>query len=160
MATDLKKTYQITEEGKKEVEERLTYLKNVARPANIEAIKAARSQGDLSENADYSSAREEQGKIEAEIAKLEDIIQHCKVITNKDDSNIVGLGKVVKVNINGIEKKFALVSTIEVNPRAGKISNESPLGAALIGHVPGDVVKFKTESDREVVAEILEVVNG
>ena len=155
-----KKVYQLTEQGKKDLEERLDYLKNVLRPQNIIAIQDARSQGDLSENADYSAAREEQGKIESEIANLEDILQHCKVISTKDSSDQITLGKTVKIRINGMEKEYSIVSTIEVDPRAGRISNESPLGAALMGHIPGDEVHFKTESNREVSVVVLDVINN
>lgn len=154
---DLKKTYQLTEEGKKELEEKLDYLKNTARKQNIIAIQDARSQGDLSENADYSAAREEQGRIESEILRIEDILQHCKIISNKDATDTITLGKRVKLIINGMEREFSIVSTIEVDPRNGKISNESPLGENLIGHKPGDIVTFRTEADREVTVEVLEV---
>lgn len=154
---DLKKTYQLTEEGKKELEEKLDYLKNTARKQNIIAIQDARSQGDLSENADYSAAREEQGRIESEILRIEDILQHCKIISNKDATDTITLGKKVKLIINGMEREFSIVSTIEVDPRNGKISNESPLGENLIGHKPGDIVTFRTEADREVTVEVLEV---
>ena len=154
-----KKKYQLTEQGKKQFEERLDYLKNVLRPQNIAALKDARSQGDLSENADYSAAREEQGKIEGEILYIEDILQHCVIISSKDNSDVVNLGKKVKLTIDGREREYSLVSTIEVNPREGKISNESPLGQAIIGHIPGDTVVFRTESDREVHVEILEVTS-
>ena len=154
---DNKKVYQLTEEGKKELEQKLDYLKNTARKQNIIAIQDAMSQGDLSENADYSAAREEQSRIAAEIARLEDILQHCKIISTKDSSDVVALGKKVKLIINGVEKEFSIVSTIETDPRNGKVSNESPLGESIMGHRPGDTVKFRTESDREVTVEILEV---
>ena len=137
MAQDIKRVYQLTEEGKKELESQLDYLKNTARKQNIIAIQDARSQGDLSENADYSAAREEQGRIEAEITRIEDILQHCKIISNKDVTDLVALGKRVRMIINGSEKEYAIVSTIEVDPRNGKISNESPLGSNLIGHQIG-----------------------
>ena len=151
------KIHQLTEEGKRDLEAQLEELK-VQREANIIAIQEARSQGDLSENADYSAAREEQSRIAAEIARLEDILKHSKIISNKDDSDIITIGKRVRLLINGMEKEYSIVSTIETNPKIGKISNESPLGEAINGHVPGDVVVFRTESDREVVVEILEVV--
>ena len=151
------KIHQLTEEGKRDLEAQLEELK-VQREANIIAIQEARSQGDLSENADYSAAREEQSRIASEIARLEDILKHSKIISNKDDSDIISIGKRVRLLINGMEKEYSIVSTIETNPKSGKISNESPLGEAINGHVPGDVVVFRTESDREVVVEILEVV--
>ena len=168
---DNKKVYQLTEEGKKDLELQLDYLKNTARKQNIIAIQDAMSQGDLSENADYSAAREEQSRIAAEIARIEDILQHSKIISNKDASDVVALGKKVKLIINGMEKEYSIVSTIETDPKNalfsttikrrspknGKVSNESPLGENIMGHRPGDVVKFRTESDREVVVEILAV---
>ena len=155
---DNKKIYQLTEEGRKDLEAQLDYLKNTARKQNIIAIQDAMSQGDLSENADYSAAREEQSRIAAEIARIEDILQHSKTISNKDLSDTVAIGKRVRLIINGMEKEYSIVSTIETDPKNGKISNESPLGESIIGHHPGDVVKFTTESDREVTVEILEVI--
>ena len=151
---------ELTKEGAENLEKELRHLIDIDRPAVIEALQAARSQGDLSENADYSAAREEQGKIESEIAKMEDILQHCKIISNKDSTDTVALGKRVKMEINGDIEEYSIVSTIEVDPRAGRISNESPLGAAIIGHTPGDEVRFKTESNFEVVVKILEVNNN
>ena len=155
-----KKKYQLTEQGKKDIEERLDYLKNVLRPQNIAAIQDARSQGDLSENADYDAAKEEQSKIEGEIQRLEDILQHHTIISTKDTTDSVTLGKTVKFLLNGKEKTYSIVSTIEVDPKAGKISNESPLGTALIGHRVGDTVAFKSETGRENQVEILEVINN
>ena len=152
-----KKVYELTAEGKKELEQQLDYYKNVARKQNIIAIQDAMSQGDLSENADYSAAREEQSRIAAEIARIEDILQHCKVFSNKDVSDVVALGKKVKLLINGMEKEYKIVSTIETDPKNGKVSNESPLGENIVGHRPGDVVVFRTESDKEVTVEILAV---
>ena len=151
-----KKIYQLTEEGKKELERQLDQLK-ADREANIVAIQEARSQGDLSENADYSAAREEQSRIAGEIARLEEILKHSKIISNKDDSDVISIGKKVRLLINGMEKEYSIVSTIETDPKNGKVSNESPLGEAINGLRPGDSVKFRTESDREVSVEILEV---
>jgi len=155
-----KKKYQLTEQGKRDLEERLDYLKNVARPQIIVAIQDARSQGDLSENADYSSAREEQGKIESEIVRIEDILQHCTIIQAKDSSDQITLGKTARIILNGKERLYSIVSTIEVDPKAGKISNESPLGAALIGLKPGEEGSFKSESGKENSFEVLEVMNN
>ena len=151
-----KKIYQLTEEGKKDLELQLDQLK-VAREANIIAIQEARGQGDLSENADYSAAREEQSRIASEIARLEEILKHSKLISKKDDSEVISIGKRVRLLINGIEREYSIVSTIETDPKNGKVSNESPLGEAINGLMPGDSVKFRTESDREVSVEILQV---
>ena len=98
---DNKKIYQLTEEGRKDLEAQLDYLKNTARKQNIIAIQDAMSQGDLSENADYSAAREEQSRIAARIAEIEEILQHSKIISTKDETDEITLGKKVKLLING-----------------------------------------------------------
>ena len=149
--------FQLTKEGVAKLEAEYRHLLDVVRPQNTKDIVDARALGDLSENADYSAAREEQSRIAAEIARIEDILQHSKIISNKDASDVVALGKKVKLIINGMEKEYSIVSTIETDPKNGKVSNESPLGENIMGHRPGDVVKFRTESDREVVVEILAV---
>ena len=151
-----KKTIQLTEEGKKNLELELDQLKT-EREANIVAIQEAIAQGDLSENADYSAAKDEQRRIASRIAEIEEILKHSKLISYKDDSDAISIGKRVRLLINGVEREFSIVSTIETDPKKGKISNESPLGEAINGLLPGDSVKFRTESDREVSVEILEV---
>ena len=115
------------------------------------------SQGDLSENADYSAAREEQSRIAAEIARIEDILQHSKIISNKDASDVVALGKKVKLIINGMEKEYSIVSTIETDPKNGKVSNESPLARGIMGARVGDecTVESPNGSYRVEIIEIM-----
>ena len=131
----------LTEEGYKEIEERLNLLINVERPAVIERIKVAKEQGDLSENAEYSAAREEQGKIEGEIAELSETLKRA-VIIQKGEKGKVSIGKYVTVldlEFNE-EEEYMLVGTAEADLKANKISNESALGQALLGAKKGDVV--------------------
>ena len=153
-----KQTYQLTQEGIDKLKTELTYLKDVKRGENLEALKEARAQGDLSENADYDAARNEQARIEARIAEIEMIIKNVKVIKTTNDDN-VNIGKTVKVKFveNGNDKVFHLVGSIEADPRANKISTESPLGKAMLNHLEGDKVEVKTETGRLIQIEILEI---
>lgn len=150
---------EITKEGLEEKKQRLDFLINVERPRNIEAIKEARAQGDLSENADYDAARDEQARIEAEILQLENTIKNAKIIEiSKSDS--ISIGKKIEVKFkDGKELKFKLVGTIEANPLAAEpmISNMSPLGVAITGKKQGDTVRFKSEKGNEVEVKILKV---
>lgn len=153
-----KQTYQLTQEGIDKLKTELTYLKDVKRGENLEALKEARAQGDLSENADYDAARNEQARIEARIAEIEMIIKNVKVIKTSNDDN-VNIGKTVKIKFleNNNEKEFHLVGSIEADPRANKISTESPLGKAMLNHGEGDKVEVKTETGRLIQIEILEI---
>ena len=151
---------EITQEGLEEKKKRLDFLISVERPRNIEAIKEARAQGDLSENADYDAARDEQARIEAEIIQLQNTIKNAKVIEiSKSDS--VSIGKRLEVKFkNGRVMKFKLVGTIEADPLAEPepmISNMSPLGLAITGKKQGDTVRFKSEKGIEVEVKILKV---
>ncbi len=131
----------LTEEGYKETEERLNHLVNVERPAVIERIKVAKEQGDLSENAEYSAAREEQGKIEGEIIELTETLKRAEII-KKGEKGKVSIGNFVTVldlEFNE-ETEYMLVGTAEADLKANKISNESALGQALMGAKKGDVV--------------------
>ncbi len=153
-----KQSYQLTQEGIDKLKTELAYLKDVKRGENLEALKEARAQGDLSENADYDAARNEQARIEARIAEIENIIKNVKVIKTSNDDN-VNIGKTVKVRFvdNKNEKVFYLVGSIEADPRANKISTESPLGKAMLNHAEGDMVEAKTETGRLIQIEILEI---
>ncbi|QWB96556.1 transcription elongation factor GreA [Mycoplasmatota bacterium] len=153
-----KQTFQLTQEGINKIKEELAYLKDVKRPENLEALKEARAQGDLSENADYDSARNEQARIEARIAEIDTILKNVKVIrtTNED---IVNIGKVVTVEFLATKKKntFSLVGSIEADPMEQKISVESPLGKAMLNKVEGDTVEVKTETGNLFKIKILEI---
>ncbi len=154
----VKQMFQLTQEGVDNLKLELTHLKDVKRGENLEALKEARAQGDLSENADYDAARNEQARIEARIAEIENIIKNVKIIrtTNED---IVNIGKTVSVKFLASEeiKEFYLVGSIEADPKARKISIESPIGKAMLNHSEGDVVEVKTDTSRVFSIEILEI---
>lgn len=131
----------MTAEGYLEAETELNELKNVRRHEIIEAIKEARAQGDLSENADYDAARNEQAIVEAKIQELEYKLEHAEIIDNKN-KNEVNLGSTVTISYDdGETEEYKLVGSMEADPFENKISNESPLGIALLKHKIGDVVE-------------------
>ena len=131
----------MTAEGYLEAETELNELKNVRRLEIIDAIKEARAQGDLSENADYDAARNEQAIVEAKIQELEYKLEHAEIIDNID-KNIVNLGSTVTISYDdGETEEYKLVGSMEADPFENKISNESPLGIALLKHKIGDVVE-------------------
>ena len=131
----------MTAEGYLEAETELNELKNVRRLEIIEAIKEARAQGDLSENADYDAARNEQAIVEAKIQELEYKLEHAEIIDNKN-KDIVNLGSTVTISYDDGEiEEYKLVGSMEADPFENKISNESPLGIALLKHKIGDVVE-------------------
>lgn len=137
----MKKTYHITAEGKKELEIELEELKG-RRSAIAEKIANARDYGDLSENAEYDSAREEQGLVESRVAEIEDILQNADIIKPTKSSTIkVGSTVVLK---NGDKVTYQIVGPVEADPLEGKISNESPIGSALMGKKVGDKAVIKT----------------
>lgn len=134
----------LTYDGLKRLEEELQHLKTVRRKEVAEKIKEARGQGDLSENAEYDFAKEEQAEIEARIVTLEKMLRNAEVIDEEDlDKGVVNVGNTVTVYDRDFDEevKYTIVGSAEADPFKGKISNESPLGIALIGHVAGDVVK-------------------
>ncbi len=135
------KTYVLTSAGFLELETELNELKNVRRPEIINALKEARALGDLSENADYDAARNEQAQIEAKINEIEYKLEHSTIAASKSKSSI-SLGSLVTVEYDDGEKEeFTIVSSAEANLFNNKISNESPLGNALLDHKKGDSVK-------------------
>ena len=137
----------ITKEGKKEKEERLEYLKNVRRPEVLEKLKVAREYGDLSENSEYDAARNEQGRVESEIQMIEETLRQAIIVdSNKINKDVVHVGSTVKVldlEFNE-EMVYKIVGTIESDPDRGYISNESPIGKALMGKKKGETVEIKT----------------
>ncbi len=145
-----KKIIEITEEGYAAVLAEYNNLKDVLIPANIQALQDARSQGDLSENADYDAARDEQARLNARSLELENIIKNHKII-EVDKSKKVSIGKNVNITYVDLDKTFdfAIVGTIEADPINGKISSESPLGKALMGAKKGDTVTVVSESGKE-----------
>ena len=136
----------MTKEGKKKLEDELQDLIHVQRPAITKKIAEAREQGDLSENAEYDAAMYEQGKIEDRIKDIQEILKDAEVVA-QDDSGKINIGYTVKlVDEDGEEDEYKIVGSNEVDILNGKISNESPVGAAIIGHVSGDTVTVETEA--------------
>jgi len=139
----------LTYSGLKDLQEELRIAKTIKRKEIAQKIKEARSQGDLSENAEYDAAKEEQGKLETRIAHVEKMLLNVTVIDEDEiDKDLVGLGSTVTVldmEFNE-QDKYTIVGSAEADPVAGKISNESPLGAAILGHKIDDVVEFETPS--------------
>ena len=141
-----KKPILLTKEGYEEIKEELNDLINIKRPANIEAIKEARALGDLSENADYDAARNEQAEIEAKIKKLETILENVQIIESVSTDE-VGVGTTVKIAYIDDEDdvdQYKIVGSQEADPFESKISNESPIAKALMGHKVGDVVSVES----------------
>ena len=141
------KTNLLTYEGHQNLVNELDYLKNVKREENREKIKEARAQGDLSENAEYDAAKDEQRDIEARIKEIEDILKNCEIIVEDDShKNIINVGSKVKIRAvaTGTDMEVRIVGATEANSLEGKISNESPLGTALIGARRNQVVLVNT----------------
>ncbi len=136
----IKKSINITAEGKKDLEEELARLIK-GRPEIAEKIATARAFGDLSENEEYSSARNEQKMAESRILEIQNILKNAKIIKKSRKSSI-DLGACVVLNMGGREVSYTLVGATEANPLEGKISNESPIGKALIGHKAGEEFEF------------------
>lgn len=150
----------ITQEGLDKLKEELDYLITVKRKQISEALKEAREQGDLSENSEYDEAREEQGKVESRIAELTDLISKATVIDEAAiHSDIVSVGHTVRVFNKTRNKEFvySLVGSTEANAMIGKISDQSPIGEALIGEKVGAIVKVTTPAGL-MELEILEIM--
>jgi len=134
----------LTPEGLKKLEEELTARKTETRQKISEIIKEAKEQGDLSENAEYSEAKRQQADNERRIMELENEIRTSQVSSFDKKSDVVQMGSKVKVKFNGNEQSFQIVGSNEADPLAGKISNESPIGQALIGKSAGEKIKVAT----------------
>ncbi len=133
----------LTAEGKKELEERLKYLKTVRRAEISEKIKVARDFGDLSENAEYDAAKAEQSQAEGEILEIESKLKNAKIIEDSvSRRNEVKLGSVVTLEGEGKVRQYQIVGTTEADPfvKPIRISNESPIGMAVVGKKKGDTV--------------------
>ena len=145
----------VTEEGLKKLQEELEYLKTTKRKEVVEAIRVALSFGDLSENSEYDEAKNEQAKTEARISELEESLKHVKVISDSEvTTDTVNVGNRVKVYDEEFEEEilYTIVGSTEADPLEDKISDQSPIGAALIGQqmgatvevtTPGGVIKLK-----------------
>ena len=133
----------LTTEGLEELKDRITYLRGERRREVAERIKEAREFGDISENSEYDDAKNEQAMLEKQIADLEERLASARVIDSKSvDTDVVGVGTTVHVKDQKTEKstKFKLVGSAEADPSNNKLSNESPVGKALLGHKRGETV--------------------
>ena len=152
------KSVLLTADGLKKLQEKLDYLKSVKRLEVADRLKAAIALGDLSENSEYDDAKNEQAFLEGEIAELEEKIRHAKIIENSVDSNVVSMGsKIVLKDLEFNETdEYQLVGSTEADPDEGKISNESPVGAAIIGKSVGEVVEVHV-GENIINYEIMEI---
>ncbi len=151
----MSKKYLLTPEGLEKLNKELKDLIENKRKEVIERIREAAAHGDLSENADYAQAREEQSFIEGRIAEIEDIIKNAEIISQTNHGNTVAVGSTVSVKVAGKEKKYTIVGSNEANPKDGKISNESVVGVALLGRKINEKFKVTTpagEMEYEIVS--------
>jgi transcription elongation factor GreA len=145
-----------TQEGFKKLQEEYEYLTKVRMEEIKVAIAEARSFGDLSENAEYDEAKNEQTKCYARIKELEELIQHA-IVVEEGDNDTVGLGSSVKITRDGVESEYKIVGSNEADPFENKISDRSAVGAALIGKRKGDVVHATTNKGKVIEIKILDV---
>ena len=150
----------LTENGLAELQAELENLKTVKRPENIEALKDARALGDLSENAEYDAARNEQAIIESRITELEKILETAEVISDSEiNTDSVSIGTAVKLEFIDDEETdtYYIVGRTEADPFENKISNESPIAQAILGKKAGEVATVKCESD-DYQVKIVEIM--
>jgi transcription elongation factor GreA len=142
----MNKAFHLTKDGIAELQAELDEL-TAQRGPIAERIKNAREFGDLAENAEYSSARQEQERVESRISEIEHILQNANVITKPKGDSKVQLGSKVSLRANGKTKEFQVVGTVEADPINGKISDESPIGQALMGKQVGEQVEIQTPAE-------------
>lgn len=147
----------LTPEGRQKLEEELNHLKTVRRVEVAQAIHEAKSDGDVAENAGYEEAKRQQAFVEGRIMTIETILENSVLIQSSGSREAVSLGSRVSLVEDGVEPEtYSIVGSAEANPGNGRISNESPLGKALMGHRVGDRVAFDTPGGR-VEVEILRI---
>ncbi len=154
----MKREILITQEGLDKLAAELKELVEDRRPDVIARIKSAKELGDLSENAEYSSAKDEQSFIEGRIQELDDVIKHAKVVkdSSKSGGKTIQIGSRVTVQVEGDTDQYELVGPAESDPARGKISTDSPVGQALLGHQVKETVKVRTP-DGDVAYKIVAV---
>lgn len=142
----MRKLFHLTKEGVEELEKELELL-NAKKPEIADAIRTARELGDLKENAEYQAARADQENNENRISEITNILQNVEIIKKPKGDSKVQLGSSVKLKNGKQVKEFKVVGTVEADPLNGKISDESPIGSALIGKKLGDMVEIKTPTE-------------
>lgn len=154
--------YKMSQERLEEIKKELEYCETVREKEISELIKEARSFGDLSENSEYDEAKTEQGKLYSRIAELKDLIEHAEIVEKQASSVSGGVTLGSKVGIHDVEEdedeEYEIVGSQEANPMRGRISDDSPIGKALLGHVAGDEVELETELGL-LKFKVLSVVN-
>lgn len=133
----------VTEQGLEELRSELEHLTNVRRPEIVRTIARAREEGDLRENAGYDAARHDQAIIERRIRDLEEQVRNA-VLIDRSNNDSVQLGATVTIEIDGEEETYTIVGAVEAKPASGRISNESPIGSALLGRRAGEQVEVTT----------------
>jgi len=148
----------LTPEGKLSLEKELEQLKTQGRTELAKRLNHAISMGDLSENADYHKAKEDQGFLEGRIQEIENVLNHSELIETQEEYNEVSIGAQVTIQEGDFEPEtYFLVGRKEADPRAGKISHESPIGKALLGHKVGETVDVDLPSDGKIKFKILAI---
>jgi transcription elongation factor GreA len=142
----MKKSFRLTQTGVDELKQELETLLS-KRTDIAEAIKSARELGDLTENAEYQSALAEKDRNDSRVSEIENILQNAEIIKKPRGDSKVQLGSVVKLKGDGKTKEFQVVGTVEADPLEGKISDESPIGQALLGKKEGETVEITTPTD-------------
>ena len=160
-AENLEGVVWVTKDGYKQLQDRLDYLKNVKRAEVSQKIAVARSYGDLSENSEYSAAKDEQTVTENEISELEEKIKKAKVISGKVDISKVSVGCSVKIKDLTFDEElvYRIVGSTESDPLNGLLSNESPAGKALMGAKVGDVVSYQSINSGMISMKVLDIKN-
>ena len=146
----------ITEDGFKKIKDELERRKTVIRQGIASAIKEAKEQGDLSENAEYSEAKRQQAENEARISELEYLLKESKVVKYDKSVGVAQMGSFIRAKFNGSEMEFQIVGSNESDPEKMKISNESPMGKAFLGRKKGEEVEVIAPSGK-IKYEILEI---
>lgn len=146
----------VSKEGLEKFKQELDDLVNVKRKEIIERIERAKELGDLSENAEYAAAKDEQAFTEGRILELQDMITRAEIINGSGKVDLVRVGSKVKVRTDGAEVEYEIVGVAEADPVAGKISNESPLGRSFLGRRVGDKIQIQIPKGT-VVYTILEI---
>ncbi|EKD49374.1 MAG: hypothetical protein ACD_63C00167G0002 [uncultured bacterium] len=149
----------LTPEGYKKLKKELKRLKEIRLPEIAEKIKQAKELGDLSENAEYHAAKEEQGIVNGKIMEIETMLKGADIIdVSKNAADIISVGSTIKLKGSESESTFTIVGANETDPIKGKISNESPIGQALLGHKLGDEVEINLpERGKSVKYKVLEI---
>lgn len=157
IATFMKQEY-ITEEGLEKIKAELEELKSGKREEVAEKLEEAKSRGDLSENAEYQEAREEQAFLEGKIAELEEFLRNAVVIEKPKKTGVIEIGTTFEVKSEGKTTTFTIVGSEEADPAEGKISNESPIGKAFLGRKAGEEVEISTPAGKKKykIAKILD----